>query len=168
MSKILIVLPQAAAYLGSVRRVLLGVGVVMLVTGSGCGGSTSSSGSPAAPVVTSSGPVTTVFTGTTMQTGVNGCSGDSHKVTLAEGELSVTLEETSDRAGALSVQLCLDPIDTGVCSIKQQKINVGQTLTGVRVGAAGQLLKFLPYNCVFGNTFDPTPVTYRARLTYQQ
>jgi hypothetical protein len=38
----------------------------------------------------------------------------------------------------------------------------------VRVGASNQLVKLLPFACVFSNTFDPTPITYKVSVTYQQ
>lgn len=168
MRRIVIALPGAAAYRHAMRGLIRGAGSAVLIGALGCGGGRNSPSSPTATIPPATRPVTVVVSGTTVQTGINGCSGDSHSVTVAEGDLAVTLNDTSDPAGALSVQLCQGANDTGTCSIKQQRIATGQTVTGVRVGSAGQLLKFLPYNCVFGNTFDPTPVTYRATLTYQQ
>ena len=139
---------------------------IVALAACGSTGAGPTSAIPTTPVT--QGPVTVSLSGTTRQTSVNGCSGDSHSVTMSEGDVQVTLVETSDPAGALSVQVCAGTVDTGICSIKQQRTNVGQTLAGVRVGAAGQLLKMLPFACVFATTFDPTPITYKVSLTYQQ
>lgn len=113
-----------------------------------------------APVVTT--PVTQVFTGSTTQR----CSGDSHNFTAAAGDISVRLLETTDPAGALSVQICGGGIDNGNCSIKQQKIAVGQVIAGSRVGVPEQTLKLLAHGCVFGPA-GPDSVTYRVEVTYQ-
>lgn len=137
-----------------------------LVVLGGCG---SSGGSPASPTPAVTGPVTVAVTGTTRQTGVNSCSGDSHAFTAAEGQISVRLTATNDPNAALSIQVCSGSSDTGSnCAIRQQKIATGETLTGMRVGTAAQTLKFLPYACVFGATVDTTPITYTASLTHQQ
>jgi hypothetical protein len=53
-------------------------------------------------------------------------------------------------------------MDDGNCSIKQQKITIGQTATGARKGVAIQALKLLPHNCVFGGPTDTTLMTYNA------
>ncbi len=103
-----------------------------------------------------------------MQSSATTCGGDSHSLTIGAGDASVQLIETSDPAGALSVQLCPGSNDSSTCTIKQQRISVGQTLSGTRAGAAAQTLKFLPFQCVFGSGFDPTPITYRVSVTYQQ
>lgn len=134
-----------------------------------CGSSSAPAATPTTPTPpVSLGPVTVSLSGTTQQLSVHGCSGDSHSVTVNDGDVAVRLVATTDPAGALSVQLCQGPNDTGVCSIKQQKILVGQTLTGVRVGAAAQVLKLLPHACVFTETIGPSPITYTVSLTYQQ
>jgi hypothetical protein len=113
--------------------------------------------------------MTVAVAGTTQQTSPNGCAGDSHPFTAGAGSIAITLTATSDPNQALSVQVCVSGNDVSTnCAIKQQKIAVGQTLMGDRVGSASQLLKFLPYNCVFGNTFDATPITYSGSLTFQQ
>ena len=143
---------------------------VVLVSAAACG---SSGGSTLAPnvVPAATGPVTVTLSGTTRQTMVGsatGCSGDSHTLTMADGAVSITLLETSDPAAALSVQICQGPADVGICSISQRRINVAQTVTGTRTGASNQVVKMLPFACVFGSTFDPAPITYKVSVTYQQ
>ena len=142
-------------------RTSMAAGLALLVAS--CGGGSS----PAQPPP-SSNPVqvTETFTGSTIQTGTNSCTGDSHNITAAEGEMSVRLTSTSDPAGALSVQVCGGGVDTGNCSIQQQKITVNQTITGTRRGVAQQNLKFLPHSCVFGGPPAGAAVTYSATLTY--
>lgn len=136
----------------------------LLVLG-GCGSSGGASTAPPAPTVT----VTVAISGTTRQTAVNSCSGDSHAFTAAAGQISVRLTATSDPNNSLSVQVCSGSADTSSnCAITQQRIAVGETLSGVRVGTAGQTLKFLPFACVFTGTLNTTPITYTASLTYQQ
>jgi len=128
-----------------------------------CGGG----GSPGTP---SAQPVRTTetFSGTTTQSGVNACGGDTHNVTAQDGEIAVRLAATSDPNNALSIQVCAGGIDASNCSIAQQRISVGQTLTGVRRGIAQQNVKPLPFACVFSNTFSPTPVTYTIEVTYMK
>ena len=130
-----------------------------------CGGS----GSPSGPGQSQPQPVLTTeaYSGSTVQSGPGSCSGDSHNFTAQDGEISVRLVATSDPANALSVQVCPGGIDLGNnCSIAQQKINVGQTLTGARRGVAQQNLKLLPHNCVFGGAPLGAAVTYSVSLTY--
>jgi hypothetical protein len=69
---------------------------------------------------------------------------------------------------ALSVQVCSGNDLSANCAITQQKIQVGQTLSGARKVGPSQTLKFLPYACVFGGASDTTPVTYTATITYGQ
>lgn len=136
-----------------------------------CGSSASGGSATGTPTAPSSVTTTVSLTGTTRQTtagGFNGCSGDTHNLTVQEGDVAITLVATSDPAAALSVQFCQGPTDTGVCSIKQQRINVGQRLTGVRTGTSNQVVKMLPFACVFGGAFDTTPITYTVSVTYQQ
>jgi hypothetical protein len=59
-------------------------------------------------------------------------------------------------------------VDTGGCSIRQQPIQVGQTVSGARVGAPGQTLVFNPANCGGNGPRPPGPVEYTATLTYLQ
>jgi hypothetical protein len=109
------------------------------------------------------------LSGTTRQTAQGSCSGDSHDFSAADGTVSVQLLETTDPSGALSVQVCAGGIDNRDCTINQQKITVGQTLSGPRKGVASQNLKFLPHNCVFGGAFDPAVgITYRVSLTHMR
>ena len=120
------------------------------------------------PVVTGP-PVTTTETlsGTTTQSGAGSCGGDSHNFMARDGTISARLIQTSDPAQALSVQICANGLDNRNCSINQQKIEVGQTLNGSRIGDATQNLKMLPHSCVFGGTIVPT-VTYTVAVTYQK
>ena len=112
-------------------------------------------------------PTTQTFSGTTRQT-ATGCTGDSHDVTAAAGEIAVRLLATSDPAGALSVQVCAGGIDNGNCSIRQQRIAVNERLTGTRIGAANQNLKLLGHSCVFGGPAVSDPITYQVEITYQR
>ncbi len=140
------------------------IAFVPLVALGGCGdGYTEPTPTPA-PTVT----VTKTFTGSTTQTSASSCGGDSHNFTAAGGAMSVTLVATSDPAAALSIQVCANGIDNRNCSINQQRITVGQTLSGTRIGDATQNLKALPNNCVFGGPLDTTPRTYTFSLTHQQ
>lgn len=130
----------------------------------GCGGSSTSPTPPSG-----STPTTVTLSGTTRQSAQGSCGGDSHDFTAADGDISVRLIETSDPAGALSLQVCAGGIDNRDCTINQQKISVGQTLTGARKGIASQNLKLLPHNCVFGGPFDPAVgITYRVSLTHMR
>ena len=138
------------------------VAFVALLALSGCGdGYTEPTPTPAVPV-------TKTFTGSTTHTSASGCGGDSHNFSAAGGAIIVTLVATSDPAAALSVQVCANGIDNRNCSINQQRITVGQTLSGTRIGDATQNLKALPNNCVFGGPLDTTPRTYTFTLTHQQ
>jgi hypothetical protein len=143
-------------------RALRLVAVSCVFAAAGCG----KSSPPTTPTPT---PVTITVSGSTSQTGVNSCSGDTHTFNAAEGEITVRLTATSDPNLALSVQVCGGSSDVLTnCAIRQQRINVSQSLAGARLGGTAQTLKFLPFACVFSNTFDPTPVTYTAAVTYLQ
>ena len=141
---------------------LLGVGAAAVLAVA-CSGSSNNNSPAPAPVTT-----TQVFTGTTTQAATGGCTGDSHNFEAKEGAISVRLVETSDPAGALSVQVCAGGIDNGNCSIRQQKILVNQTLTGSRIGISTQNLKMLGHSCVFGGPPATSPISYRVELTYQR
>jgi hypothetical protein len=136
--------------------------VAALVTLGACGGY----GGNTTPTPTAT-PTTQIFSGTTRQT-ATGCTGDSHDVTAAAGEIAVRLVATSDPAGALSVQVCAGGIDNGNCSIRQQRIAVNERITGTRIGAASQNLKLLGHNCVFGGPAVTDPITYQVEMTYQR
>lgn len=141
------------------------VAIVVSAVAIGCGGGTSPTATT--PVATEpTGPTTVEFTGSTRQTSPTGCSGDTHAITVASGAVTVTLTETSDPAAAMSLQVCANGIDSGTCTISQQKIARGQTLSGERLGAASQQIKLLPYACVFSGTFSTTPVTYKITVGY--
>jgi hypothetical protein len=132
-----------------------------------CGSTSSTPTTPITPAP--SGPVTVTFSGTTTQSAVNACGGDSHNFNAASGDITVKLLETTDPAAALSIQVCPGGIDApGTCTLQQQKILVGQSLTGARKGIATQNLKLLPHSCVFTSTVNTTPVTYKVSVTYEQ
>jgi hypothetical protein len=139
------------------------IGVLLALVS--CGGS---SGTPTQPGGSTAAPmqVSETYTGTTVQTGTGSCTGDSHNLTTAAGDMSVRLISTSDPAGALSIQVCSGGIDNNQCSINQQKIAVNQTITGSRRGDSLQNLKLLPHNCVFGGAPLGTPVSYSVSITY--
>jgi len=133
----------------------------LLALACACGGSSN-------PAVTTP-PVTTTesFSGTTTQSGPGSCGGDSHNFTAREGAISTRLVQTTDPAQALSIQVCANGIDNRNCSINQQKIEVGQTLNGSRIGDQTQNLKLLPNSCVSGGQITPS-VTYTVTVTYQK
>jgi hypothetical protein len=137
--------------------------LLLFLTITSCGGS----GTTPSPSNQPPTPVTVSFTGTTRQSAQSSCGGDSHDFTAAEGTISVQLVETSDPAGALSIQVCAGGLDTRDCTINQQRIAMGQTLSGSRKGIATQNLKLLPHSCVFGGPFDPAAgITYRVSVNH--
>jgi hypothetical protein len=134
-----------------------------LLVAAACGGFTATA--PQSPPVTT----TETFSGTTRQSSATACGGDSHNFTAQEGGVTVTLLETSDPAGALPVQVCGGGIDNHDCTINQQRVAVGQSVSGPKKGPATQNLKLLPYSCVYGGAFDPSAsITYKAQVTYQR
>jgi len=133
---------------------------LLFVIACGCG---SSDGPATTPPVTT----TESFSGTTTQSGPGSCGGDSHNFTAREGAISARLVQTTDPAQALSIQICANGIDNRNCSINQQKIEVGQTLNGSRIGDQTQNLKMLPNSCVSGGQITPS-VTYTVTVTYQK
>lgn len=139
----------------------------MLAAAAGCG-SSSSRNPPGSPAPTPT-QATQTFSGTTLRTPNGSCSGDVHTFTAVEGEITVRLTATSDANNALSVQVCGGPNDVGTnCAVRQQKITVGQTLSGTRQGPADQTLKFLGHNCVFGGPAVTDAITYTAVVTYMR
>ena len=148
----------------NLHRVL---GAAALVGLPGCVSSGGGTTTPTPPAP--SGPVTVAIAGTTRQTAINSCSGDSHTFSAAAGQISIRLNATNDPNAVLSVQVCSGANESAPnCAVEQQRIAVGQTLSGLRVGAADQTLKFLPFACVFTSTLGTSPITYTASLTYQQ
>lgn len=143
------------------RRAMI---VTMMLGAAACGGSKPGPTTPSTSVLT-----TDTFSGTTVQTGTNSCSGDSHNITAFEGDISVRLVATSDPNAGLSIQVCPGGIDSGNnCSIAQQRITIGQTLTGARRGVSQQNVKPLPWGCVFGGTATAAPITYTLAVTYMK
>ena len=137
----------------------------MLAAGAAACGGGSNGNTPLGPAVLT----TETFSGTTRQTAVNSCSGDSHLITAREGDIAVRLVSTSDPNSALSIQVCSGAVDNSTnCAITQQRINVGQTLSGPRKGTEQQTVKPLPFACVFTSTLDPTPMTYTLSVTYMK
>ena len=134
----------------------------LLILASACGGSSSSPPATAPPVTT-----TETFSGTTTQSGPGSCGGDSHNISAREGAISARLVQTSDPAQALSLQICANGIDNRNCSINQQRITVGETLTGTRIGDPTQNVKLLANSCLSGGPITPT-VTYTVAVTYQK
>lgn len=129
-----------------------------------CGGGDGSDGSPTSPPAA---PFTRTVSGTTRATGASSCTGDSHPFQGAAGTVSVTLNQSSGNT-ALMVQVCAGGVDNGNCTINQQKIEVGGTVTGTRIGDANQVLAFLPLNCGGGGPMPTAPITYSATVTYPQ
>lgn len=141
--------------------------VFTLVAAAACG--SSSRGNPPGSPAPTPTQATQTFSGTTVRTPNGSCSGDVHTFTAVEGEITVRLAATSDANNALSVQVCGGPNDVGTnCAVRQQKITVGQTLSGTRQGPADQILKFLGHNCVFGGPAVTDPITYTAVVTYMR
>ena len=141
----------------------LALAATLVIAGACGGGYSNNNQTPTTPPA----PVTESFSGTTTQSGQGACGGDSHNVTTREGAISARLVQTSDPAQALSIQICANGIDNRNCSINQQKIDVGQTLNGTRIGDAVQNVKLLPHSCVFGGDIVPS-VTYTVAITYQR
>ena len=149
------------------RRAVLSFLALTLAVVWGCGGS--SNGNPPGSPAPTPTQATQTYSGTTIRTPNGGCSGDVHEFTAVDGAISVTLNATNDANNALSVQICGGPNDVGTnCAIRQQKITVGQTLSGTRQGPSNQVLKFLGHNCVFGGPAVTDPITYSAVVTYMR
>jgi len=64
---------------------------------------------------------TATFSGTTQGTTDTGCSGDSHVFQAADGNVSVTLVQSTGNSG-LAVQVCAGGIDNNNCTINQTPI----------------------------------------------
>lgn len=140
--------------------------LLLAILTAACGGGSNPT-SPTTP--TPAVQTTETFSGTTTQSAINACGGDSHNIVAQEGDISVRLVATNDPNNALSIQVCPGGVDSGSnCSITQQRINVGQTLTGTRKGVNQQNIKPLPFACVFTSTLGQTPVTYTLSVTYMK
>lgn len=127
---------------------------------SACGGG--SSGGP-----TTAPAVLTVETHTgSIAPSTLGCNSGDHTFTAREGTISVRLDATSAADQSVSAQICAGADVAGQCTISQQRLTVGQTLSGTRVGAAGQTLKLLRQDCVSSAQQASAPVTYSTTLTY--
>jgi hypothetical protein len=122
-----------------------------------CGGG--SSGDVTAPPTPAPQARTETFTGAANPS----CQGGGHSFDTAEGDITLTLVETTGGVG-LYGQVCAGGIDSN-CTIAQTRMEVGQTLSGARRGIANQNVKMLTLNCGSGPT-PPAPVNYTIRLTY--
>lgn len=131
-----------------------------LVAAASCGGG-GGGGTPTAP------PVSTTDTyGGSIASSTAGCNSGSHNFVAAEGTISVRLDATNAAGQVVSVQICAGTDAAGQCTVPQQRLNVGQTLSGTRVGGSAQTLKFLRQDCVSGSQQSAAAVTYAATLTY--
>lgn len=140
------------------RPNLLQLATAVLLLGS-CGGDDS----PTAPAP----PQTEARTvsGTARASGANSCSGDSHDFLAAEGAISITLLQTTGGVG-MGVQVCAGGVDNNNCTINLRPIVVGQMVSGARIGAASQNLKFNTANCGGGGPAPAMPIEYTATLTF--
>jgi hypothetical protein len=93
------------------------------------------------------------------------CQLGGHDFDAAEGEVTLTLVETTGGVG-LYGQVCASGVDTA-CTISQTAMAVGQTLVGQRRGTARQNVKMLTLNCGTGSV-PPAPVAYTIRVTYRR
>lgn len=145
------------SYAGRMRYAAV---ALALLTVAACGGS-GGGGTPTSPAVAT----TDTFSGTAIRTSASGCGGDVHTVTAREGSMSVTLVSTNDPNGGLSIQICQGADTPETCTVAQQRITIGQTLSGERKGTSMQVVKPLPWGCVFGG-IDASPVTYTLSVSY--
>jgi hypothetical protein len=145
------------------KRLAVSLAILSAASCGGGGGGTGPTGPSPAVQTTES------FSGTTTQSAVNACGGDSHNITAQEGDIAVRLVATSDPSGMLSLQVCPSGVDSGGnCTIPQQRIAVGQTLNGARKGTPLQNIKPLPFACVFTGAVNTTPMTYTLSVTYMK
>lgn len=93
------------------------------------------------------------------------CQGGGHDFVAQEGQVSVTLVQTTGGVG-LYGQACAGGIDSN-CTIPQTRMAVGETLAGARKGQAAHSVKMLTLNCGTGER-PPAPVEYTIRVTYRR
>lgn len=127
-----------------------------------CGGGGGGGGTPTAPTPPSAQNL--VVTGTTRAVSATGCASDNHAFLAADGEISVTLQQTTGGI-ALATQVCAGNDDNN-CSINTTRIAVGETVRGTRRGGEQQNMKFLTLNCGGNEPPPPTPIEYRATIQY--
>lgn len=128
-----------------------------------CGGGSGGGGNPIAPAV-----LTVETHGGSIAVSTSGCNSGSHNFVAREGSISVRLDASNAASQLVSVQICPGSDIPSLCTVTQQRIAVGQTLSGARNGGTNQTLKFLRQDCVVGSTQAPGPITYAATLTYMK
>lgn len=117
--------------------------------------------------MTTSPPVlTTEAYGGSIAPSAAGCNSGDHVFTAREGTITLRLDATNAAGQVISAQICAGADVAGQCTIAQQRLNLGQTLSGTRIGGASQTLKLLRQDCVSGGGQSATPVTYSVTLTY--
>ena len=135
-----------------------GIAAVLVLVS--CGGGDSVSGPQPSPTPLGIDETVT-FTGAANPS----CQGGGHEFVAQEGQVSVTLVQTTGGVG-LYGQACADGIDTN-CTIPQTRMEVGQTLSGARKGNARHSVKMLTLNCGTAPP-PPGPVDYTIRVTYRR
>jgi hypothetical protein len=138
----------------------------LIVLAVSCGGSSGGGGNPIAPAVLT---VEAYGGSVTASTVAGGCNSGSHNFVAQEGTISVRLDGTNAAAQDMSIQICPGQDIPSLCTLPQQRIIVGQTLSAPRNGGANQTLKLLRMDCVgAGQTQVSTPITYATTLTYMK
>ena len=94
------------------------------------------------------------------------CNSGFHKFVAQEGTISVRLDATNAPSQTVSLQICPGSDIPGQCTVSQETIAVGQTLSGPRNGGTGQTLKRLRQDCVSGTAQGNAPIAYSTTLTY--
>jgi hypothetical protein len=108
---------------------------------------------------------TQTFTGTATANTPTSCTGASHVIQALDGPITVTLVESTGSV-AMATQVCAGSIDNNDCSVQLQRIEVGQTVSGSRKGAASQTVVLQPANCGGGGPAPSTPIAFSARVTF--
>jgi hypothetical protein len=143
------------------KRALLAAGILSVLScGSSAGG-----GTPTSP------PVLTVeaYGGSVaVSTAAGTCNSGVHNFVAQEGTVSIRLDGTNAVAQDMSIQICPGSDIPSLCTLPQQRILVGQTLSAPRNGGANQTLKLLRMDCVTSGSQVPTPITYATTLTYMK
>ncbi|MDQ3171950.1 MAG: hypothetical protein M3Q55_17600 [Acidobacteriota bacterium] len=133
---------------------------LILVTAVSCG---SGGGPPTSP------PVLTVEAyGGSVTPSTAGCNSGFHNFVAQEGTISVRLDGTNSADQQMSIQICPGSDIANLCTLPQQRITAGQTLSAPRNGGANQTLKLLRIDCVTGVAQVNAPITYATTLTYMK
>jgi len=119
--------------------------------------------SPTSPPATQ----TLAFSGTARATGPTSCAGGSHAFAAGSGTVTVRLDQSTGNT-ALVVQVCAGAVDNNNCTINQRRLEVGQSVSGMRVGTANQVLAVNPLNCGGGGPAPSEPIAYSVTVMYQQ